>query len=73
MKLLPDFIADVAIVGMQLLKFPLEDVGVRSRELGFTEAADGVEHVQCPAALGDGNVLQRFDATELYPDFGCRM
>jgi hypothetical protein len=24
------------------------------------------------AALGDGNIFQRFDATELFGDFGCR-
>jgi hypothetical protein len=32
LKLLADFIADVAIVRMQLFKLPLEDVGVGSGE-----------------------------------------
>jgi hypothetical protein len=46
--------------------------GIGGRELGFAEATDGVEHVQRPAALGDGNVFQRFDATEPFADFDCR-
>jgi hypothetical protein len=28
-----------------------------------------IQHVQCPAALGDGNILQWFDALELFPHF----
>jgi len=31
-----------------------------------------VQHVQGPAALGDGYVFQRFDALESFADFGCR-
>ena len=67
--MLPDFIPDMPIVGVQLFQLAGEGVGVGGRELGFAEAADGVEHVQRPAALGDGNVFQRFDATELRADF----
>ena len=100
LKLLADFRTHVFVARMQRLKFPLEGVDIRGRELTrsrplarssrtfafsqipfavsqtaqvcFAETADGVEHVQCPAALGDGNVFQRFDATELCADFGCR-
>ena len=72
MELLTNFIFDVTIVGVQLLQFAGEGVGVGGRELSFSESADGVEHVQRPAALGDGNFIQRFDATELRADFGCR-
>jgi len=35
----------------------------------FHEAADGVEHVQRPAALGDGNFFQRLDALEFFAHF----
>ncbi len=54
---------------MQLFQFPLEDVGVGGCEFGFAEAADGVQHIQRPPALGDGNILQRLHATELFSDF----
>ena len=54
------------IIRMQLFQLAGKDVGVCGRERRFAEAADGVEHVQRPAALGDGNLRQRFDATELY-------
>jgi len=60
---------DISIMRMQLPKFPLEDVGVRSGKLRFPEAADDVQYVQRPAALGDGNVFQLFDALELFPHF----
>jgi len=33
LELLADFVADVPIIGMELLKLPLEDIGVRRREL----------------------------------------
>jgi hypothetical protein len=38
--LLPDFIADVTIVRMQLLQFAGEGVGVGGRKFSFAEAAD---------------------------------
>ena len=60
----------IGVVRMQLFKLPLEDISVCCGELGFLEAADGVQHVQCPAALGDGNIFQRFDALESRTDFG---
>ncbi len=33
------------------------------------DAPHGIENVQPPAALGDGNVFQRFDALEFFPHF----
>jgi len=72
LELLADFGPDISIIWMKPLQFAGEGVGVGGRERRFAEAADGVEHVQRPAALGDGNFIQRFDATELRADFGCR-
>jgi len=82
LELLADFIADMAVVGMQLLQFAGEDVNIGSREspspIGWERVADrpgegqpsyNVQYVQRPAALGDGNVFQRFDAKELFADF----
>ena len=36
------------------------------------ETTNNIQHIQRPAALSDGNIFQRFDATELFGDFGCR-
>lgn len=72
LKLLADFILHVPVVGMQLLQFLGEGVGIGGCKLGFAEAAGGVQYVQCPTALGYGNFFQRFDALESFADFGCR-
>ncbi len=54
---------------MQLLQFAGEGVGIGGRERRFAEAADGVEHVQRPAAFFGFDLAERFDATELRADF----
>src|SRR5690349_14258698 len=33
------------------------------------QPSHNVEHIQCPATHLDGNIFQRFDVTELFPDF----
>ena len=38
----------------------------------FGDTPHDIQHVQRPTALGDGNVFQQFDATELRADFGRR-
>ena len=45
------------VVRVQFGQLALKGIDIRSRELGFAEAADGVEDIQCPAALGDGNIF----------------
>jgi len=72
LKLLADFVADVAIIGMEFFQFAGEGVGVHGCKLGFSKAADGVEYVQRPATLGDGNFFQWFYPLESVTDFGCR-
>jgi hypothetical protein len=44
----------------------------QTAQVSFAEAADDVQDIQRPAALGDGNVFQRFDAPELFADFALR-
>jgi hypothetical protein len=57
---------------MQLFKLPLEDVGVGGCELGFAEAADGVEHVQRPAPFFGFDFAERLHALESLAHFAFR-
>ena len=52
------------IIRMQLFQFAGEGVGVGGGELGFAETPDGIENIQRPAALGDGNFFQRLNPPE---------
>ena len=71
LELLADFVFDVAVVGMKFFQFAGEGVGVGGGEFLFVEAADGVEDVQCPAALLRFDFRQWFDLAELCPDIFC--
>lgn len=55
LKLLANLIFDVPIIRMKLFQFTLEGVGVGGGEVRFAEAADGVQHVQRPAAFSDAD------------------
>ena len=44
---------------MKFFQVTDKDVSVRGCELRFSETADGIQHVQCPTALRDGEVLSR--------------
>lgn len=68
LKLLADFVFDVAVVGVKLFHFTGEGVGVGCGEFLFAEAANGVENVQGPAAFLRFDFGQRFDAAELCAD-----
>lgn len=68
LKLLADFVFDVAVVGVKLFHFTGEGVGVGCGEFLFAEAAHGVEDVQCPATLLGFDFGQRFDAAKLGAD-----
>ena len=70
--MLADFVADVPVVGMQLLQLPGKGVGIRVGEFFFAETSDAIEHVQCPAAFLDGKIFERFNLLELRADFGRR-
>lgn len=50
LELLADFVADVAIRGMERREMRFEGVGVGERESLFVEGADEIEDVECPAA-----------------------
>ena len=51
LKLLADFVADVAVVGMQLFQLAVKGVNVFVLELRLAEATNDVQHVQRPATL----------------------
>ena len=51
LELLPNFIPDMAVVGMKLFQLMGECIGVGGRELRFAETPDGIENVQSPASF----------------------
>jgi len=53
---------------MQFFQFPDKDISVRDGELRFAKFADGVEHIERPAALFDSDFFEGFDAPEFCSD-----
>jgi sugar lactone lactonase YvrE len=51
LKLPANLRLDVPVARMQLLKLPLEDIGVSFGEPGLAKTSNGIENVQCAAAL----------------------
>ena len=68
LQLLADFVANVTVVRMELLEFAFKGVNVRVGE-GDGQPSDDVEDVEGPAALGDRDFLEGFDAAEAFADF----
>ena len=75
----------IGVVGMDFFQFALTCVNLGSGESpspigrervagrsGEGQPSHNIQHVQRPAALGDGNIFQRFDALEFFADFGGR-
>ena len=54
---------------MELFQLTSEGVSVSRGKLRFAEAADGVQHVQRPAAFFDADFFQRFHPLEFFADF----
>jgi len=63
LKLLADFIADVAVVGMEFFKLAGESVG--GRELGFAEAADVAASRQSAANMSRNSKMAAFSRKPL--------
>jgi len=57
---------------MQFFQFPDKDISVRDGELRFAKFADGVEHIERPAALFDSDFFEGFDAPEFCSDLAFR-
>ena len=60
LKLLADFVADVAVVGMQLFQLAVKGVNVFVLELRLAEATHDVQHVQRPAGFWFRKFLEAF-------------
>lgn len=57
LELLADFVADVAVVGVEFFQFALKCVDVFVGENRFFDSTDDVQDVQGPAALVGGEVF----------------
>ena len=60
LQLLADFVADVAIVRMQLFQLAGVRVNILVLEFRFAESPHDVQHVQRPAGFGFGKFLEAF-------------
>jgi hypothetical protein len=54
LKLLADFVTDVAVVGVKFFQLAVKGVNVFVLELRFTELADNIQNVLRPISLRDG-------------------
>ena len=57
LKLLSDFVADVFVVGMELLQVARVFVNIAEAEALTANSSNHVQHIQCPASLGGIGIL----------------
>jgi len=69
LQLLPDFVADMPVFGMQLLEMGFQCVQVLVAELFFVQRTDCGEDFEEPPALLDADFFQRFDPMEFLAHF----
>ena len=70
MKLLADFVADMAVVWMKLFQLTSESVNIFVGEFGLTELSYDVQHVQRPAALRGFDFADGFEPGVTGADLG---
>ncbi len=69
LELLADFVADVAVTGMETKELTLKSINLVKCKFVFPQRTDYIQHIKSPATFFDTDVSKGSEPTKTFADF----